>query len=60
MIEKTKTVYDIGDRTVRLLDPAHFSKYLSDTRENVSVSVKGDLRAYLRDHPEKATVIDGP
>lgn len=54
MIEKPKTVYELGDKTVRLLDPAHFSDYRGC--KSVNTNITSDLRQYISDHAEKVEV----
>lgn len=59
MIEKPKTVYQLGGDTVRLLDPVHFHQERSSEekgRKHVGTKLTGDLRQYIRAHPDKVEV----
>lgn len=55
MIEKPKTVYEVDDDTIRLLDPAHFQEFKS--RNSVGTRLKGNLRQYIREFADKVEIL---
>ncbi|MCS4157764.1 hypothetical protein GGP99_001728 [Salinibacter ruber] len=61
MIEKGNCIYDLGDKTVRILDRQHLSVYLQNQTEtsceDVGNTIKAEVQKYARIHPGKVKVI---
>ena len=56
-IDKVKSTYTLGSKTIRLDDPDHFYRWLEGvvSRKDISANVKGEVRRYARKHSGKVS-----
>lgn len=61
MIEKGNCIYNLGGKTVRILDRKHLSVYLQNQTEkgceSVGNTIKAEIEEYARTHPGKVKII---